>query len=151
MAAILGWAAIATVVVFIVPEGYRATIGEISTLGFWICVGIYFYLDYSRVHKKRKPKLKFPPLSTDTEVSEPVTKVRSKRTIILHVSFVILEAFEAVFFISIILTWQTFTINNMPVLTYQNAFLLGAFIFGCVLAIDIVRRLRSKKAFFSDE
>jgi hypothetical protein len=152
MAAIVGWAAVAGVIAFLAPENYRVMIGEVFTFGYVICVGAYFYSDYRRVHKKRGVKTKFPPLSTETvETPKLTTKVRSKWAIALEVLFVTLEAFEAVFFISMILAWQTFTINNMPVLTYQNAFLLGVFIFGLFLAIDVVRRLRSKKAFFGDE
>jgi hypothetical protein len=151
MNAFLGWAAIAATVVFLVPEDYRAIIAGTSTLGFWMCVGAYFYLDYRGVHKKPKPTLAFPPLSTDTESSQLVTKVRSKRAIAIGVLVVILEAFEAVLFISIILTWQTLEINNIPVLTYQNLILIGFFGLGLFFVVDVIRRVRSKKAFFGDE
>jgi hypothetical protein len=152
MAAIVAWAAIASVVAFFGPEGYKAVIAVAFTLVFVIFAGVYFYSDYHKIHKKPKPKIKFPPLSTETvEPSKPVTKVRSKRAIAIAVFFVILETFEAVLFISLILTWQTFTINNIPILTYQNAILIGFFTLGLFFAIDILRRLRNKKAFFGDE
>lgn len=152
MAAIVAWAAIAGIVAFLAPEGYKATIGVVFTVGFVICTGTYFYSDYRKMHKKPKPKIKFPPLSTETvEPTKPVTKVRTKRAIARAVFFVMLETVEAVFFISVIVTWETFTINNIPVLTYQNMILLGFLILGLVLAIDLTRRLRSKKALFGDE
>jgi hypothetical protein len=152
MNAFLGWAAIAATVAFLVPEGYRVIIAVTSTLGFWACVGTYFYLDYRGVHKKPKLEIKFPPLSTETvETPKIVTKVRSKKTIVGAVLIVIVEIFEAVLFISLIVTWRTFTINNVPVLTYENAILIGFFSLGLFLATDVIRRFRSKKAFFGDE
>lgn len=152
MAAIVGEAGIAAIIGFLVPDTYKVVIGTPSILIFAICVSAYFCFDYRKVHKKHKPKIEVPPLSTETvEPSEVATKVRSKKTIAKAVLFFMLETFEAVFFISLIVTWQTFTINNTAVLTYQNAILIGFFILGLFLATDVIRRIRSKKAFFDEE
>ena len=153
VASIVGWAAVVGVVVaFLVPDNYKLIVGALFSVIYYMCVGTYFYSDYRKIHKKPKPKIKFPPLSTETvEPSIPVAKVRTKRELVIRALFVILEAFEAAVFISMIAIWQTFTIDNIPVLTYQNAILFGFFMLGLFFAIDIVRRLRSKKAFFGED
>lgn len=54
MWALVGWAAIEGVVGFIVLENYRAMVVGVSTLGYVISVGAYFYFDYRKVHKRRR-------------------------------------------------------------------------------------------------
>lgn len=152
MTALVAYAPLVGIIAYFASEQTKVLFSGLVTFFFWLSVVSYFVWDYRKMHKKPKPKTKFPPLSTETvEPSKLVTKVRSKRVIVINAFFVALEAFEAVFFISIIGTWQTFTISNITVLTYENAILIGSFIFGLFLVVDLVRRFRSKKAFFGDE
>lgn len=150
----IAWGAIVAVLVYFTSEKDRILVGGLFTLVFWLVTTVYFSLDYRKTHKKRKPKITFPPLAPQSsEPAKPVKSVSHRRWVFIkNLLFFVIEVFEASFCLGIIIYWNVVTVgeNNIPVLTYQNGILIGFFIIGVFIVIDLVRRLRNPKETFFD-
>jgi len=150
------WGAILAGLVLLSPESERLMIGTVFSILFWLLAGVYFYLDYRSDHKKveTKPSTTFPPLSSQTiEEQKPTTGLRRKLVIVKNIVILILGLSEAIFCISLLRYWEIVTVPvenvSIPVLTYQNTALIGFFILGIFLVVNVGGSLRhSKKAIF---
>ena len=156
----MAWGAIVAVLVFFTMESYRLMVGGLFTIGFWLLSAIYFYWDYKKSHKKPasipKISVNYTPLTPQTvEPTKPKKGKHRKRTFIKNFIFITLGIAESVYCLSLIRLWVTVTVpigeTNVPVLTYQNGFLLAFFAVGAFLAVSIAGRLRHPKEAFFDE
>jgi len=150
------WAAIVGVLVYFTYDSMRVLVGMVASLIFWIVIAIYLYWDYKKTHKKSIPKSSrdFHPLTPQTtKESKSTTGFRRKLIIIKNILFIVLGMGEAIFFISLLRYWEIVTIpvgeSSIPILTYQNTALIGFFILGIFLAVNVVTTLRHpRKAIF---
>ncbi len=141
MQAGMAWGAIVAVLVYFTSEGSRLLVGALFTVLFWLSTTGYFYCDYNKTHKKRKPKITSPPLVEIPDSTKPTSPIK-KVTIFRNVFFLILESIEAITLIAIGITkWEVITINGVAVLTYQNGVMLCGFVIGGFLLGDFLRRL----------
>ena len=152
----MAWGAIVGVLVFFADESVRLLVGGLASIGFWSVISTYFCWDYHKTHKKPEQPTDFPPLSSQTIEPTKPTKVKHRKlTFIKNTFFIALGIAESAYLLSLILLWEIVTIPvggvNVPVLTYQNGLLIGFFIIGAFLAVDIARRLRHPKEAFFDE
>ena len=150
----MAWGAIVGVLVFFAEESNRFLIGGISSIFFWTFVGIYFYLDYRTTHKKIDSPL-ISPLPYKVAEPKPAKGSSKKWIFIKNTFFIVLGIAESAYCLSLILLWEMVTIpvgdSAIPVLTYQNGFLLIIFVIGLYIALIIASRLRHpRKAFFEE-
>jgi hypothetical protein len=147
MTAIVAYAPLVGVIAFFTGEQFGIIFSGLFTFGFWASVTAYFLWDYYKTHKKRKAKMAFPSLTIDTEVAKEVIPPKlTKFYKFLNWFFFLLEVFEVFLFLILPpLVWQVFTINGVPVVTYQNGFWAMLFAFGLFLAVDVTRRIRNPK------
>ncbi|MCW4035399.1 MAG: hypothetical protein NWF03_08560 [Candidatus Bathyarchaeota archaeon] len=154
----IAWGAIIGVLVFFTEESMRVMVGGISSIIFWVLVGVYFYWDYRITHKKPEPPL-VAYASMPYKIAKPtkIKKSSNKKWIFLkNFFFIALGITEAVYFLSVpILFWETVTIPvdglNIAVMTYQNGILLLLFAFGLYVSLIMVSRLRHPRKAFFDE
>lgn len=153
----IAWGAIVAVLVYFTTEKDRIFVGGLFTLAFWLVATTYFSLDYRKIHKRHSPKVSLSPLTEETPI-KPIDKkpsIAHERWIFIkNRLFVILEVVECIFCLGFMTNWVTVVVPyagyEVPVLTYQNGFLIGLFIIGVFLFVDIALRFRNpKKAFLS--
>ena len=155
----MAWCAIVGVLLFFTVESNRFLVGGVTSFGFWSIIVIYFYWDYKKSHKKSEPSIphisvSYPPLTPETvEPTKPKQPSNKTWIFIKNLIFITLGTIESAYFLSLILLWEVVTIPvgdvNIPILTYQNGFLLATVVIGFYLAVMIGSRLRHpKKAFF---
>jgi len=106
----MAWGAICAALWFLSPEEYRFWIEGIFTVIFSGVVSSYFYFDYSKTHKKRTPKTKFPPLTPQIpKQAKPIKSGKPKKLAFAkNLFFTLLEAFEVTFCLGIITSWANF-------------------------------------------
>ena len=88
------------------------------------------------VYRKNKSKQYKPP--------KFATEKSHKRIQFFNGIMFCLQIFEGLLFILFpVFSWQVYFVDGVPVVTYSNAFLIGGFILGLWMLIDILRRLRT--------
>jgi hypothetical protein len=155
------WGAVIVGLYYVIPEAFFLLAVGLFTIVFGSLVGVYFYWNYRKTHKKSqlldiglKPSV--VPLTPDiVKPTEPVKPSRRKLTFIKNLAFFVLEIIEAIFFLSLIFEWDVVTVPvgeyNVPVLTYQNGIILVFFAIAIILIIRIIQNLRHpQKTFFED-
>jgi hypothetical protein len=151
MNAAMAGSAVVGVSVYFSSEFNRVMVGLLVSAIFVMFIGVYFYWDYRKTHKKRKARVVVTPLETEVvERPRPVTEI-NWFTITKNVFFIILMTAETVFLITFPLTtWQVFAIAGIPVLTYDNGIKIALFCFGVVLGIELLRRVRHPRELLTD-
>jgi hypothetical protein len=139
----IAYGAILGVLEFFIANALRFLVGLIFSLGFMSCIGAYFYWDYRKAHRRKKGKTIVEPLKIDVSKVDSIPKKQAKKgTIIKNAIFLSVETFEAIFFIFLPFAyWQYVALNGVPMITYDDMYMIGAFIFGVFLIIDIIRKM----------
>lgn len=124
----------------------KIIIESISGLGFAIVGIAYFYTDYKKHHPKTSRKERVTPIPSPLKVeAKEETHLQSKRVFWLTVFMMF---YQIIFgFLLAIFSWNTFLVNGVEVVTYDDLFALFIGFVSVIATLWTINRIRNRAKF----